>query len=52
MKERILMPALQPCIIEPIWEQFSTLLPDREVEHPRRSGLLEKVLMTFSACCL
>ena len=28
------MPALQPCIIEPIWEQFSTLLPEREVEHP------------------
>ncbi len=28
------MPALQPCILEPIWEQFSALLPEREVEHP------------------
>lgn len=28
------MPALQPCIFEPIWEQFSVLLPEREVEHP------------------
>ena len=28
------MPALQPCIIEPIWEQFSSMLPEREVEHP------------------
>ena len=27
------MPALQSCIIEPIWEQFSALLPEREVEH-------------------
>ena len=28
------MPALQPNIIEPIWDQFSALLPKREVEHP------------------
>jgi len=28
------VPALQPCVIEPIWEQFSALLPEREVEHP------------------
>jgi hypothetical protein len=34
MKERILVPALQPCIIEPIWEQFSSLLPKRGVDHP------------------
>jgi transposase len=34
MKERILVPALQPFIIEPIWKQFSALLPEREVEHP------------------
>src|ERR671911_2242504 len=34
MKERILVPALQPCNIEPIWKQFSALLPEREVEHP------------------
>jgi transposase len=34
MKERTHMPALQLCIIEPIWEQFSALLPERGVEHP------------------
>ncbi len=28
------MPALPPYIIEPIWQQFSALLPEREVDHP------------------
>jgi transposase len=28
------VPAIQPYIIEPIFEQFRTLLPDREVDHP------------------
>lgn len=28
------MPALSPYIIDPIWEQFVALLPEREVEHP------------------
>lgn len=28
------MPALPPYIIEPIWEQFKALLPEREVNHP------------------
>jgi transposase len=28
------VPALPPYIIEPVWEQFSALLPDREVDHP------------------
>ena len=28
------MPALEPSIIEPIWEQFCALLPEREVDHP------------------
>jgi transposase len=28
------MPALQPHIIEPIWEQFSALLPERKTNHP------------------
>ncbi|MDP9486205.1 MAG: IS5 family transposase [Actinomycetota bacterium] len=28
------MPALPPYLIEPIWEQFSALLPEREVSHP------------------
>ena len=33
-KERTLVPALQPYIIEPIWEQFSALLPERKEDHP------------------
>ena len=28
------MPALPPYLIEPIWQQFSALLPEREVDHP------------------
>ena len=28
------MPALSPYIIEPIWQQFLALLPQREVNHP------------------
>ena len=28
------MPALQPYLIDPIWEQFRTLLPERETNHP------------------
>jgi transposase len=28
------MPALPPYLIEPIWQQFSALLPVREVDHP------------------
>lgn len=28
------MPALPPYIIDPIWEQFCALLPQREVNHP------------------
>ncbi len=28
------MPAIPSCIIEPIWQQFADLLPDREVDHP------------------
>jgi hypothetical protein len=28
------VPAIQPYIIEPIWQQFCALLPDREVDHP------------------
>jgi transposase len=27
------MPAVQSCFIEPLWEQFSALLPPREVRH-------------------
>ena len=28
------MPALPPYIIEPIWQTFSVLLPNRHVQHP------------------
>jgi transposase len=28
------VPALPPYLIEPIWQQFSALLPEREVDHP------------------
>ena len=28
------MPALQPYLIEPIWQQFEALLPKREANHP------------------
>ncbi len=28
------MPALRPYIIEPVWEQFSALLPERKTDHP------------------
>ena len=28
------MPAIQPYLIEPIWEQFSALLPERKINHP------------------
>jgi transposase len=28
------VPALPPYIIEPVWQQFSALLPERETGHP------------------
>ena len=28
------MPAIPSCIIDPIWDQFSKLLPEKKVEHP------------------
>jgi transposase len=41
------VPALQPYLIEPIWEQFSTLLPERETNHPlgcHRSRVPDRVV--------
>jgi transposase len=41
------MPALPPYIIEPIWEQFRALLPEREVNHPlgcHRSRICDRVI--------
>ena len=34
MEGAFLVPALPPYIIEPVWEQFRALLPQREVDHP------------------
>jgi transposase len=28
------VPAIQPYLIDPIWEQFKALLPERETQHP------------------
>ena len=41
------MPAVPPYIIEPVWEQFSALLPHREVDHPlgcHRSRIPDRVV--------
>jgi hypothetical protein len=41
------MPALQTYIIEPIWEQFAALLPERIVDHPlgcHRSRVPDRVV--------
>src|SRR5215218_4350234 len=34
MRRRESVPALPPYLIEPIWQQFAALLPEREVYHP------------------
>jgi transposase len=33
-RRRESVPALPPYLIEPIWQQFSALLPERKVDHP------------------
>ncbi len=41
------MPALEPYLIEPIWEQFQALLPERYVNHPlgcHRSRIPDRVV--------
>ncbi len=41
------MPALPPYIIEPIFEQFAALLPERNVDHPlgcHRPRISERVV--------
>jgi len=43
----MLVPALPPCLIEPIFKQFSALSPEREVNHPlgcHRPRIPKKVL--------
>ena len=51
------MPALPPYLIEPIWAQFSALLPERKVSHPLGCHrpripdrvVFEKLVQAFSA---
>jgi len=41
------VPAIQPYIIEPIWEQFEALLPERKTDHPlgcHRSRIPDRVV--------
>ena len=41
------MPALEPYLIEPIWQQFSALLPERHTDHPlgcHRSRIPERIV--------
>src|SRR5919202_1091837 len=33
-RRSLCVPAIQPYIIEPIWEQFRVLLPERKTNHP------------------
>ena len=47
MEGAFVVPALPPYIIEPIWEQFRALLPQREVDHPlgcHRPRISERVV--------
>ncbi len=49
------MPALQPYLIEPIWEQFEALLPEREVNHPlgcHRRRVPDRVVFEKLVCVL
>lgn len=34
LPHEVLVPALPSSVIEPLWEQFAALLPEREVAHP------------------
>ena len=41
------MPALEPYLIEPIWQQFKALLPERKIDHPlgcHRRRISERVV--------
>ena len=41
------MPAIQPHIIDPIWQQLRALLPERETDHPlgcHRSRIPDRVV--------
>jgi transposase len=41
------VPALEPYLIEPVWEQFRALLPERKIDHPlgcHRSRIPDRVV--------
>src|SRR5262249_37784359 len=38
------MPALPSCLLEPLWSQFSALLPTREMENPGRPRIPDRVI--------
>jgi hypothetical protein len=41
------VPAIPSCILEPLWEQFATLLPTRQVHHPlgcHRQRIPERII--------
>ena len=45
------MPAIPSCIIDPIWDQFSELLPEKKVEHPlgcHNPRIPDRVVLTSS----
>lgn len=54
------MPAISPYIIDPIWEHFEALLPERNVDHPLGCHnpripdkvLFEKLLEVWSSAAL
>lgn len=49
------MPALQPYITEPLWEQFKALLPEREVDHPlgcHRRRIPDRIVFEKLLCVL
>src|SRR3712207_4420454 len=47
LKEPMPVPALPPYLIEPIWQQFSALIPERQTTHPlgcHRSRIPDRVV--------
>ena len=41
------MPVLEPYLIDPIWQQFRALLPERHIDHPlgcHRSRIPQRVV--------
>lgn len=53
------MTATPPCLTEPIWERFSALLSEREVDHPLGCHrpripdhvIFEKLVQVLVFCC-